>query len=144
MYGNKTNNIPVVSYSETKRQSSEFVRNDNEVSEIKPDKIKNLEVIRDNAGKTIQYGLNKKNASTGTPIDKLSGAAKFTSQLSNIGGGMEKVLKTIIDFVDSNSRLQTMQEGRNTQIAEDWKFTPQSKSLKGRSLTTMTELETLQ
>ena len=125
MYENKTNNIQVVSYSETKSRSSEFVRNDDDVSEIKPDKIQNLEGIRDNAG--------KKNASTGTPIDKLNGAAKFTSQLSNIGGGMEKVFKTIIDFVDSNARLQTMQEGRNTQIAEDWKFTPQSKSLKGRS-----------
>lgn len=35
----------------------------------------------------IKAGLSKPTASTGTPVSSLHGAAKFTTQLSNIGGG---------------------------------------------------------
>ena len=39
----------------------------------------------------IQKGLAKETASTGTPINVLHGAAKFVSQLSNIGGGSKEI-----------------------------------------------------
>ena len=35
----------------------------------------------------IKEGLEKETASTGTPMNSLSGAAYFTAQLSNVGGG---------------------------------------------------------
>lgn len=44
-----------------------------------------VKLVRSN--KKIQDGLAKETASTGTPMKKLSGGAKFTAQLSNIGGG---------------------------------------------------------
>ena len=38
-------------------------------------------------GQRIKEGLEKQFASTGTPMEDLSGGAKFMAQVSNIGGG---------------------------------------------------------
>lgn len=39
------------------------------------------------AAEKIKEGLSKPTASTGTPMSDLSGAARFTAGMSNIGGG---------------------------------------------------------
>lgn len=46
-----------------------------------------LKDVEEQSRKKIEKGLNKKTASTGTPIARLGGGAKFMAQLSNIGGG---------------------------------------------------------
>lgn len=127
---NKNDKITVIESVETGSQSSEVATKDhehNEISEVESDKTKVLEEIRNDAGKKIQAGLDKKTASTGTPINELNGAAKFTSRLSNIGGGskeiggggMEEGFKTIAKYVDANARLQTMQRDQNTKKDEN-------------------------
>lgn len=59
----------------------------------------------------IQKGLKNPYASTGTPIDKLNGAAKFMAQLSNIGGGSVKTggggIKKGFNTVANNVKAET-------------------------------------
>lgn len=52
--------------------------------------LSNIQQILDKTTKDIQKGLNNPYASTGTPINKLKGGAKFMAQMSNIGGGSVK------------------------------------------------------
>ena len=51
---------------------------------------KNLKEIIDETDEIIKTGLNKETASTGTPMNKLSGGAKFMATVSNIGGGSKE------------------------------------------------------
>ena len=54
----------------------------------------------------IQSGLSKPTASTGTPMEQLKGAARYTAELSNIGGGskatggggMREGMKTVMEY----------------------------------------------
>lgn len=50
-------------------------------------KFNDIKEIEKETSKKIKNGLSKPTASTGTPISKLSGGAKFMTLLSNIGGG---------------------------------------------------------
>ena len=66
----------------------------------------------------IMEGLSKKTASTGTPIEDLHGAAKFTAQLSNIGGGSKETggggikdgFNTITQYVDAKAKAQAQSQ----------------------------------
>ncbi len=49
--------------------------------------VESLKNIIEKTNNDIQKGLEKPTASTGTPIEKINGGAKFMAQLSNIGGG---------------------------------------------------------
>ena len=59
----------------------------------------------------IQAGISRSTASTGTPMEKLHGAARTTSTLSNIGGGsketggggMAQGLETITKFFSASA-----------------------------------------
>lgn len=72
-------------------------------------------VVKETYGK-IQQGLEKTNASTGTPIKKLNGGAKFMAQMSNIGGGSVKTggggikegFNTIATYIYYSSKLNTL------------------------------------
>lgn len=46
-----------------------------------------VQAVIDATDKQIKEGLEKTTASTGFPMDDLSGGAKLMAQLSNIGGG---------------------------------------------------------
>lgn len=52
-----------------------------------PTTVSNTQRIFDKTSEDIRKGLENPYASTGTPIEKLKGGAKFMAQLSNIGGG---------------------------------------------------------
>ncbi|GHU75205.1 hypothetical protein FACS1894188_05540 [Clostridia bacterium] len=88
---------------ETDRQLVSVANNNNDVTSLESDIVKIAHDVVAKTDKKIQKGLDKPIASTGTPISELKGAAKFTSSLSNIGGGskdtggggMEDGLKTI-------------------------------------------------
>jgi len=72
----------------------------------------------ENTEKKIQKGISKPTASTGTPIDKLNGAAKFMAVLSNIGGGsvnsggggVKEGFNTITKNVSAKSTLKAMKK----------------------------------
>lgn len=67
-------------------------------------------------GTQIKNGLEKKSAGTGTPINKLNGAAKTLAQLSNIGGGskstggggIEKGMEIMGKFIQAKTVKQTI------------------------------------
>lgn len=71
----------------------------------------------------IAEGLSKETASTGTPIEKLHGGAKFMAQLSNIGGGSKETggggikagFNTITAYVDAKAKVQTQSQSFSTQ-----------------------------
>ena len=54
--------------------------------EISNQRVSAQDIFNQTSAK-IQQGLENPLASTGTPIEKLHGGAKFMAQLSNIGGG---------------------------------------------------------
>ena len=61
-----------------KKQSSQIVL-DNRLNELK---------------NKITDGIQKKEASTGTPLEKLHGASKITATISNVGGGSKETGET--------------------------------------------------
>ena len=66
----------------------------------------------------IKNGLSQPKASTGTPIKKLRGGAKFMAQLSNIGGGSKATggkgisdgFNTIMQNQNAKTMLQTISQ----------------------------------
>ena len=67
----------------------------------------------------VAKGLSKPNASTGTPIDALNGAAVITARISNVGGGSKETggggmlegIKKLMKLAESDGKLNTQ---RNT------------------------------
>lgn len=62
----------------------------------------------------IENGINNPNASNGTPMEDLHGAAKTTATLKNIGkeskanGGMNEGINTILLNTKANTIIQTL------------------------------------
>lgn len=74
---------------------------------------KNLIAQTSKTEERIKNGLSKPNASTGTPIEELHGAARFVANLSNIGGGsletggggMREGLETLLEYQACKTQL---------------------------------------
>lgn len=86
-----------------------------------------MEDVAKQTGDKIKKGLENPTASTGTPIDSLSGGAKFMAQLSNIGGGSKATggggiqdgfntvntntkVKTVLEMLDSENYIQESED----------------------------------
>lgn len=92
-----------------------------------PSEKNNLERIIEQTDNKIKKGLERKIASTGTPINKLNGGSKFMAQLSNIGegsvatggGGIKEGFNTIFSNVNAKTKLESIQiktESKPTKI----------------------------
>lgn len=87
--------------------------------------------------KKIEDGLSRPNASTGTPMDELHGAAKRVAQLSNIGdgskatggGGIDQGLETIINY-SQVSTAKAMIEKIESQNNKGTKYLPQKNKVR--------------
>lgn len=77
---------------------------------------KTLKEIIEHTDKKIKNGLENPTASTGTPISKLKGGAKFMAQLSNIGegsvatggGGIKDGFNTITANIATKSKINSI------------------------------------
>ncbi len=80
-------------------------------------------IALDTSARKIKEGLSRETASTGTPIEDLHGAAKFTAQLSNIGGGsvatggggIKDGFNTVAQYVDAKAKAQVQSQSIPTQ-----------------------------
>ena len=74
----------------------------------------------DETEQKIAEGLSKETASTGTPMENLSGAAEFTATLSNIGGGSKETggggMKKGLQVLNQNIALKGVKKG--TELAD--------------------------
>ena len=76
-------------------------------------------------GKKIKDGLSKPTASNGTPMNELSGAAKITASLANIGGGSKEIggggmqdgVKALGDYQEVKGRIDEQTKVKKNNIA---------------------------
>lgn len=86
-----------------------------------------VEDVAKQTGDKIKKGLENPTASTGTPIDSLSGGAKFMAQLSNIGGGSKATggggiqdgFNTVNTNTEANTVLKVLDGENYIQESED-------------------------
>lgn len=82
------------------------------------------------AAEKIREGLSKPTASTGTPMADLSGAAKITAGMSNIGGGSVETggegilggLATVMEYQEAAGKVKQYQldeEAKNSLPSSD-------------------------
>ena len=85
-----------------------------------PITVSNTKKIYEKTGEDIRKGLENPYASTGTPIEKLKGGAKFMAQLSNIGGGsvetggggIKQGFNTVANNVKAGTALKIEQDSK--------------------------------
>ena len=89
-----------------------------------------LEEIVQRTNNKIRKGLERKTASTGTPVESLSGGAKFMAVMANIGDGAKSIggdgvrggLETMLENTYANAQLeknkQKIIENNNVNMLE--------------------------
>lgn len=92
-----------------------------------------LKNVIEKTNNDIQKGLEMPTASTGTPIEKINGGAKFMAQLSNIGGGSVETggggIKEGFNTIATNIAAKSKLNGISSSDKLDDKK-PSSKKLK--------------